>query len=719
MQPSAIDDLTRSGITPEDAEKAGIFDVEDCHAVYPDFDHGPGLVIPYYDMDGQLTTFERGGEMLPFCRVRYLASKQTYGMVQHKAQRYSQPGASGTRAYFPKLMDWRPIRDDAGEPVIITEGEKKAVAMCAAGFPTIALGGVFNFTNGGEELMPELDAIKWRGKQFYVAFDSDAALNPNILAAEARLVDELQRKRGGEGFLLRLPHDGDDKVGLDDFLVKFGPEALVTLLQNATSLGALDAKVITLNRSVVWIEKEGMVYDKEEKQFIKKDNFVSGSRFSALKHITLGSKQRSDPKEISVAAKWLTHPHAARFGEILFRPGEGSVVKTDHGRPALNMWSGWGTVGEGDVQPFLDLTKYLFQNMREKDQDLPLKLMAYKAQHPEEKVPLAIVMIGLQGCGKTLWGECLMDAFAPYSEPVTSQAFHSEFQGWLERSLLVLINEAEGEDMRKGADVLKSLISDLKRPMNEKFRPARQINAYGQYIITSNRREVGAFAADDRRMIVVDCPPKREDAFYHDYLKPWRRSGGGKHLLGYLLRMDLAGWEPPATAPMTAEKHLSYVESLTSVQALAEQMKLARGENIVKLWLDQAQAWAMASETSSNPAISSAARATAMGINQMQIRPWYTPQELALLFPALVASLQGSKFDRNTPAGRISRELREAGVPYLVCKDDPRGFMWQGVMRQYLVVADPDEFKVPVSQGDFERLMRSWPSYGALNARRR
>lgn len=714
MMPLAQKDLERSGISEADAERAGLFDVEDASEIYEDFAAEPGLVIPYYLPDGEPMQFERDGASLPFCRVRYLDPKVARGFTPGKAQRYSQPGNSGTRAYFCPLIDWPKLIGDAQEPLIITEGEKKAIAACAAGFPVIALGGVFNFTNGGDELMPELELVKWRGRDVYICFDSDAALNPNILAAEARLVDELQRKRGARCYLVRIPdEDTEDgaKVGLDDFLLAYGPAAFTGLLASCPSLGAMDAKIVSLNKTCAWIEQEGMVYDMEEKKFIKKDNFTTGSRFSAIKHITVGGTQRKkEPKSLSVAAAWLTHPHAQRFGEILFRPGEGPVVETDHGRPALNMWSGWEGI-EGDVTPWLDLTKFLFQSLPEEHQDLPIKLMAYKAQNPAEKVPLALVLVGPQGCGKTLWAECLMDAFRPYSEAVTSKAFHGDFQGWLEKSLLVLINEAEGHDMTQGADVLKSLISDLKRPMNEKFRPARQINAYASYIITSNRRAVGAFAADDRRMIVVDCPKAREPAFYFDYVKPWRRRTNGKVLLNYLLTLDLKGWEPPAVAPMTAEKYLAYTESLTAGQALAEEMKTA-DEQTIELWLDQATAWAQVAEVGNNPSLAAAARATLDGVKHMQIRPFYEPRELALLFPNLVQTLLGGKFDRSTPPGKISRELRDAGIPYLVCSDDPKGFRWKGLVRQYLVIAEFDEWKQPLSQNEFERLMNNFPMYG-------
>jgi hypothetical protein len=714
MQPAATADLARSGISEQDAATCGLFDVEDASTVYPDFEPGPALVIPYYHPTGELMTFQRGNEALPFCRIRHMDPKNAgSGFSKPKPRRYSQPKDSGTRAYFCPLIDWPRVLADPKIPIIITEGEKKAIAGCALGYPVIGLGGVFNFTNGGEELMPELAAAEWRARKFYMCFDSDAATNPNILTAESRLVDELQRKRGAQGFLLRLPPDGDKKVGLDDFLLTYGPEAFDGLVESAPFLGALDAKVVSLNQHVAWIEKDGMVWDLEECDWIKKDNFMNGSRYSALTHIGVGGKQRSDPKKISVAAEWLRHPHAQRYGQLLFRPGGDRVVRSEQGTPALNMWTGWQGQEPGDVKPFLDLTEFLFQNLPAAHRDLPLKLMAYKAQNPQEKFALALVLLGPQGCGKTMWGDILRRAMAPYSTVVNPAAFKGVFQGWMEKSLLVVVNEAKGQDIEEASEELKSLISDERRDMNEKFRPARQISTYFQFIITSNKRAVGSFSQDDRRMIVVDCPKPREESFYLDYLVPWRDAGGPKWLLDYLLNLDLKGWRPPAHAPMTAEKHLAYTESLTAVQQIANEMR-SGGEHTLMLWLDQAVAWAQAALLNNNTMLHGAANATLEGIKALQIRPWYEPRELAMIFPNLVASQLGTRYDKNTPPGQLSRQLRDAGVPYLVCKDDPRGFFWHGQFRQFLVVADFDEWGEALSQADFERLMQHWPTYAQL-----
>lgn len=706
MLPAAIADLARSGLAPAQAEAAGMFDVESAKALRSEFRDLPAIVIPYFDASGAVATFGPAAE--PFCRVRYLTDSAS-GFAR-KALRYAQPAHSGTRAYFAPLLDWRAILSDANEPVLVVEGEKKALAGVAAGLPVLGLGGVFNFATSGGELMPELSAAEWRGRDVYIVFDSDAVSNPNILAAEARLVAELQRKRGARCYLVRLPA-GERKTGLDDYLLAHGREAFLELLQSAPALGALDAKVIALNKSCAWIERENLVYDLESRMFLPKDSFLCGSKFSAIEHITVGATQRAAPKRISVAKAWLTHPHAQRFREALFRPGEGPTVAAEHGGTALNMWTGWEP-SDGDAAPFLELSEYLFSDLDPQHRDLPLKLIAYKAQNPAEKVPLAVVLIGQQGCGKTLWGECVRDAFAPYGVDVTPQALAGEFQGWLERSLIALINEAKGEDMTRASEQLKALISDLNRPMNEKYRPVRQIKTYTLYIITSNRRAVGAFSPDDRRMIVVDCPPKRDWEFY-ERVSQWKRNGGAAALLGWLLRYDLQGWKPPASAPMTAEKYMAYVESLSPVAQLAEEMRTA-DTNSIRRWLDQSTDWAAQAELSGNPALAATARDVRQSLAHWQIRPWYTAAELALMFPSLVHGLLGSSFSRSTPSGAISRELRECGVPYLRSRDDPRGFVWRGAVRQYLVVSDFEEWRAPLGQSDFERLMAAWPSYGSL-----
>lgn len=706
-------------MTPEQAAEAGYFEVANARDIYPDFTTTPAIIIPYRQLDGSLATFERGGKQFPFCRARYLNRKDrrsAWGQID-KAIRYAQPSKSGTRVYFPPWQDWQFIANDVNQPIIITEGESKSVIGSAAGFPVIALGGVFNFSAGIDSLLPELLAFKWRGRDVYIIMDSDAATNPSVMTAEARLVDELMRKHGARCYIVRLPQDGEDKEALDTYLEKFGPDALVKLMSAAPALGALDAKIVGLNRSVAWIDREGMVYDISKRMFIRKDNFVNGSEYGAIKHLSVGSTQRKPTVEVSVAERWLKSPHAQRYSEILFRPGEGRIVQGEGGRAALNMWEGWDPQ-PGDVTPFLELSEFLFQNLPADIRDMPLRLMAYKAQHPQEKIPIAMVLIGPQGCGKSLWCDTIGAAFAPYSTTIPSSKFGGGFHSWMENTLFCQIQEVEPQHVQQYGERLKSIISDRHQMMNEKYRPERLIISYTQYVLTSNKRAVGSYSHDDRRMFVIDCPkPGAFPAATYETLGEnkgrWFHSGGPQWLLHFLLNWDLQGWKPPAHPPTTAEKLLAHAEGLTLVQTIAEEMKFGP-EQIVLQWARTAMAWSDANLASSDSKRVAQARAIAEALPHMPVRPFYTPEELAKLLPHVVESLQGSRMDRSMPPGQLSRELREAGINYLVNRDDPAGFAYKGRLCQFLVVAQPEEWREPITQDYFDQYLANCPTFGQL-----
>lgn len=710
------------GLSPDQAADAGLFEVSNAREIYPDFDAAPAIIIPYYRIDRTLATFDREAKAVPFCRLRYLDAKAALGFTKQKPKRYAQPGKSGTRVYFPRCLPWDRIAADIQEPIIITEGEAKALVAAYHGLTCLALGGVWNFAVAGtEDLLPELLALKWPGRDVFIIFDSDAATNPSVIAAEARLVDELQRKAGARCTIVRLPPDGDNKEALDTFLEKVGVEGLMRLIEKSPPCNALDAKVIAMNKGCAWVEKDGMVFDLEEQQFIRKDNFVNGSRWSALKHITVGGKNRTEAKTISVAATWLTHPHAQRYADILFRPGEGAVVMSD-GRPALNMWKGWNPT-PGDVTPFLQLNEFLFQHLPPDMRQIPLKLFAYKAQNPHEKIPLAPVLIGPEGCGKSLWCDTIGAAMHPYSTSIDGKQINGNFQSWMEKTLFCAIHEIEPEHMMRSGERLKSLISDRHQMMNEKYRAMRLIETYTQYALTSNKRAVGSFSHDNRRMIVVNCPevgglPEGIYDTIGQNKGTWFHQGGPRWLLNYLLTLDLKGWSPPHRAPGTAEKYIAHEEGLSLIQRVAMDMRDGN-EHLVKGWLDGAMAWADRNITSNNGFLASQAKQIADNINHMQIRPWYEATELAMILPHLTEMVLGAKYDRTTPPGQISRELREAGVPYLVNKDDPRGFLWKGKRRQYLIVYDFDEWRPPMTQIEFERFMEESPTYGQMKRQRR
>ncbi|MCY2987194.1 MAG: phage/plasmid primase, P4 family [Planctomycetota bacterium] len=184
---------------------------------------GAGLVIPFFD--------ENGKEIMS--RVKPDNPPTRKG----KRCKYLSPTGSTVRVYFPSAV--RPVLQKPESILLFTEGEKKSLKATQEGFPTIGLTGV-DCWHGKKSsaLLPDLDRINWTGRCVFIAFDSDAAENPNVADNEVLLAAALT-KRGAVVKVVRIPPglvgaDGKPtKVGLDDFLVANGANELWKLLDVA------------------------------------------------------------------------------------------------------------------------------------------------------------------------------------------------------------------------------------------------------------------------------------------------------------------------------------------------------------------------------------------------------------------------------------------------------------------------------------------------------
>ena len=713
MLKDAIEDLKRSGIEVGEAEFADMSTVTDASTVYKDFKPWPALVIPYVDpWTDEFMEFERNGKMEPFARVRYFGDMEAKTFVKKKALRYGQPKDSGVHPYFPVVegVDWVAIAKDQTMPIMITEGEKKSLAATLAGIPTIGLGGVYNFTHDGE-LLPILENINWDGRPVYLCYDSDAMNNNKIQVAEGRIATELSMKRNAQIFLVRLPEGpGGSKMGVDDFLVKEGEAALFDLLEVAPEMRKIDKEVMRLNAEAAWIDREGLVMDIRTDTWLKKSDFIKGSDFSS-RTITVPTLKGTGVKTISVADSWLTHPHARRYTDTTFRPGtDDKAIPIPGGGTAYNRFRGLNAV-EGDVEPFFALYDHMLSLTDEFEHDLIWKMLAFKMQNLENKMGLGMVLLGNQGGGKTLFCQIIADMVEPYDKTMASSEMGADFNGWVETSLIVLINEAEAVKLKENMQTLKRYITDKKTPMNEKYRANRQVNNYSFYMFNSNEKSAGAFSDDDRRMIVLDCPDTHPDG--DDFYVPiydWLEAGGPKKLLHYLQHYDLKGWEPPRHAPITREKRNAYLLSLTELQKLGATIQ-SSDESIILLWLSAAFSWSLSDSVGASQQSIQLASDIEKMLKQIQIRPFYTPFELSLMFPAIVSTLQSGRGNVAAPANKLASELRQMGVKFLACTDNFDGFMWKGQIRQYMIISPEPELDRPITQERFEELMATYPTY--------
>jgi hypothetical protein len=246
-------DLRKSGLTDETVAASGVYSEGDPRRVKELLGGylgiraaaalGPCLAFPFLDPDGKPMTWlpegaGGGAAPRPFVRLKPDRPRSRNGRVV----KYESPWKGGNRLYLPPGVG--PALADPARPLVIVEGEKKALAGTQEGVPTLGLSGVWNWAlkrpkdetgrgTGPRKLIGDLERINWSGRRVAVVFDSDLKDKPEVAWARWHLAQVLAA-RGADVRAADLP-DGPDgaKCGLDDFLVARGRDALRAILEAA------------------------------------------------------------------------------------------------------------------------------------------------------------------------------------------------------------------------------------------------------------------------------------------------------------------------------------------------------------------------------------------------------------------------------------------------------------------------------------------------------
>jgi putative DNA primase/helicase len=234
LHPAHLADLRASGLSDPTIRDARLYTVVSPQRVSrllgwrrPATTLGVCLAFPFRAADGTVSDY-----------VRLKPSKPRVAR-NGKAIKYESPIGRPNRVYFPPAV-WR-LLNDPSVPLLITEGEKKSLKATQEGFPCLGLVGVWGWCRprprdasgrgtGPFYLIDDLAAVAWKGREVAIVYDSDAATNPNVLWAE-RLLAAALRWHGAAVAVVRLPGGvNGSKVGLDDYLLAHGPDALRRLV---------------------------------------------------------------------------------------------------------------------------------------------------------------------------------------------------------------------------------------------------------------------------------------------------------------------------------------------------------------------------------------------------------------------------------------------------------------------------------------------------------
>lgn len=178
-----------------------------------------GIIIPYLD---PISGSER------IYRVRLDSPVRANG----KEIKYLSGKGIPPRLYFPP--GWDSLLHSPC-PLIITEGEFKALVAQQAGLPTIAASGVWSWrmrnSEGQSVPIADFGLVTWSGRDVTLAFDNDITDKEPVQKAQIALADQLYSLGVNKVLSLDLPYVEGAKLGLDDYINLFGLDSLLSVDQ--------------------------------------------------------------------------------------------------------------------------------------------------------------------------------------------------------------------------------------------------------------------------------------------------------------------------------------------------------------------------------------------------------------------------------------------------------------------------------------------------------
>lgn len=142
-------------------------------------------------------------------------------------------------------------------------------------------------------------------------------------------------------------------------------------------------------------------------------------------------------------------------------------------------------------------------------QRVVMDYLAYMVQFPGMKIRWAILIQGVEGCGKTFLAEVMKTALGRgHVRAIDSNALHSQWNDWAYGSQLVTLEEIRvaGHSRHEVMNALKPLITNDVINLNQRMRDSRQVDNTTNYILFTNHHDSLVLSHGDRRYFVLKSP---------------------------------------------------------------------------------------------------------------------------------------------------------------------------------------------------------------------
>lgn len=496
--------------------------------------------IPYFDAEGRPSGAFRARLLAPF------GDPQTGKLI-----RYMSPPGASPELYLPPLNDrpFEAIFDDVTTPLVIAEGEKKAAAGCLNGIPTIGIAGVWNWRSGGRPIAQLLE-VNWLGRDAYICFDSpDLQANEQVAHAADALANHLRALGARVRFIILPTGDDGAKVGLDDYLMQAGEGAYRRLLDSAVdyfdAISEMNSQYLVVqNGAAGMVLHEKRVGGRLQIVMARPNEIapVFANRFYTPPP-PADAKPDEKPKPVNLFKGWMASSRRRQAKAVGFEPG---LIDPD----IYNTWrSNSIQAVPGDCSLFL---AHVRENLAQGDLVVEKYIhdwAAHMIQKPRELPGTALVLMGGQGTGKTMFAD-ILGALVGDSYLAVSSSLHltGQFNAQLANKLLVLADEATWAGDKAAEGVLKAMITSKTRLVEGKGKDPYEVNNYLRLIVASNNDWPVPAGVDERRMavIAVGKGSQQDTEFFGKLHRQMYEEGGIQALLRFLQTRDISNFRPQA-----------------------------------------------------------------------------------------------------------------------------------------------------------------------------
>lgn len=295
---------------------------------------------------------------------------------------------------------------------------------------------------------------------------------------------------------------------------------------------------------LTWQERGG----RREAQFYRPDEFKT-----AVNNKKIGKS--------GAGTWWLNQPQRMQYDGIVFKPGEPKVINNE-----LNLWQGWGIQPkEGNWSTMRDHMQMVLADGNTAMYEFILKFSAWTLQNPGTRPEVALVLRGIEGCGKGIYGRTMKDIFGRHGLHISDhEHLVGKFNKHLMDCALLFCDEAWWPGHKAAEGTIKRMLTEPTLLIEPKRVDSFEVNNCLHVIMAANADWVISASPNARRFAMANVAATRvgDKKYFRALYEEMNNNNGIAAMMNDLLAMKLEGWHPRENIPKNMALHEQQMYSL-------------------------------------------------------------------------------------------------------------------------------------------------------------